>query len=235
MSPPIPQADMAFTRKRYVAVLWDIDGTLIDSEPLHDEAVIVTLRDMGFGDIAMQLDMLGTTWDRIWQAVGGAPPDLPEFERRVAAFYLKNISSLKPRGDVVERVSALHHAGIKQGAASNSRQVIVDANLKHLRPDQYMQAVISRDDCEEGKPHPEPHLNAASRLGVDIRASIAVEDSLRGAESAKAAGAFTLLWPQRTEREADHYDLRISNLADFAWDQYLLLNASSNAAKLDLG
>jgi HAD superfamily hydrolase (TIGR01509 family) len=226
---------MTFTRKRYVAVLWDIDGTLIDSEPLHDEAVIVTLRDMGFGDIAMQLDMLGTTWDRIWQAVGGAPCDLPEFERRVAAFYLQNISSLKPRGDVVDRVSALHRAGIKQGAASNSRQIIVDANLKHLRLDQYMQAVISRDHCKEGKPHPEPYLKAASSLGVDIRACLAVEDSLRGAASARAAGALTLFWPQLSDMEGHHYDLRISDLSEFDWDQYLLLNASSNAPKLDLG
>jgi beta-phosphoglucomutase-like phosphatase (HAD superfamily) len=132
-------------------------------------------------------------------------------------------------------VSALHRAGIKQGAASNSRLIIVDANLKHLGLDQYMQAVISRDDCDEGKPHPEPYLNAASRLGVDIRACIAVEDSLRGAESARAAGAFTLLWPQCTEMEADHCDLRISNLFDFAWDQYLLLNTSSNVSKLHLG
>jgi len=53
--------------KKFVGVLWDIDGSLIDSEQLHDQAVIVALRDMGLGDICRNFDILGTTWDQTWR------------------------------------------------------------------------------------------------------------------------------------------------------------------------
>lgn len=214
-------SDMGYSRKKYAGVLWDIDGTLIDSEPLHDEAVIVVLRDMGFGDIGEHLNMLGATWEATWKQIGGKKDQLPLFEQKVASYYLDNIASLKPRSIAVDLLNQFNSLGIRQATVSNSRKDVVHGNLKHLGIFDVLGAIISVDDCVNGKPDPEPYLNAAKILGVDIRSCIAVEDSPRGAQSAQASGALTLFWPQDHNLVIEHCDIKISDISDFPWFEYL--------------
>jgi HAD superfamily hydrolase (TIGR01509 family) len=214
---------MKVSPKKYIAVLWDIDGCLIDSEPLHDAAVFVALKDMGLGGTGESLAMLGATWDQTWKIMGGTPEQLPEFERRVAAHYLDHVHTLKPRSNALDSYNAFHELGVLQATVSNSRRNIVDANLRHLGIINTVKATISLDECVLGKPAPEPYLNAAKCLGVDIRSCIAIEDSPRGAQSAKAAGALTLFWPQDPELITEHCDIKLHALNDFAWFEYFAL------------
>jgi HAD superfamily hydrolase (TIGR01509 family) len=223
---------MAFSRKKYVGVLWDIDGTLIDSEPLHDEAVISALKDMGFGDIGLSLDMLGSTWEQTWESVGGKAELLSKFKDKSSDYYLANLSTLKARSIAVELVHKIAALGIRQAAVSNSPRHIVEANLKHLGIFELMATTISLNECAIGKPHPDPYLAAAKSLNVDIRECIAVEDSPRGAQAAKAAGALTLFWPQKASIETEHCDLKIFDLMDFSWFDYLPTSKLVSAKEL---
>jgi len=79
---------------------------------------------------------------------------------------------------------------------------------------------LSRDDVTHGKPHPEPYLRAAERLGVHPSACIVVEDSPIGARAAKAAGMITIAWPQHKTLEFDPVDHLITELNELDWPAF---------------
>jgi len=202
-------------------VLWDIDGTLILSEHLHDEAVIETLNSMGFKDYEDKLDMLGSTWDRIWASVSGAPEQLAGFEDKVAQYYIENIKTLKRRSCAVDFVKAFNKVGIVQAAVSNSKACIVHANLEYLGVKDMMKAIIIREDCKYGKPEPEPYIIGAERVELSPRDCVTVEDSPTGAQSGKAAGALSVFWPEKSEIQSEYCDYKISDIMDVPWKDIL--------------
>lgn len=202
-------------------VLWDIDGTLILSEHLHDEAVIKTLDTMGFKDYLHKLDMLGSTWDRIWASVGGAPDKLVGFEDQVAQYYIDNIKTLEQRSCAVDLVRAFNKAGIVQAAVSNSKACIVHANLEYLGIKDMMKAIVTREDCQYGKPEPEPYIIGAERVELSPRDCVTVEDSPTGAQSGKAAGALSVFWPEKPETQSEYCDYKISDIMDVPWKDIL--------------
>ncbi len=91
----------------------------------------------------------------------------------------------------VETVKALHRAGLPQVAVSNSNRSVVDANLKALGLDDILLWSLSLDDvAPKGKPDPFPYMQAAKHLGLEPSSIAAVEDSVTGITSAKAAGLY---------------------------------------------
>ena len=212
---------MDTNRKFKKGVLWDIDGTLILSEHLHDEAVINTLDSMGFKDYLHKLDMLGSTWDRIWASVGGASEKLAHFEDEVAQYYIDNIKTLHKRSCAVDLVKAFNKAGIVQAAVSNSKACIVHANLEYLGIKDMMKAIITREDCKYGKPEPEPYIIGAERVALSPRDCVVVEDSPTGVQSGKAAGALSVFWPEKPEMQSEYCDYKIADIMDVPWKEVL--------------
>jgi HAD superfamily hydrolase (TIGR01509 family) len=169
------------------AVFWDMDGTLVDSEPLHEAALVAALRSVG---IAPPVNL--------HERVLGIGLDLPFDDWIVRKYdhYLPMAETLKPRPGAIEVFNALRALGVQQAVVSNSDRVIVDANLSAVGLIYPGMRTISRNDVREGKPHPEPFLRAAWLAGVDPADSVAIDDSVTGATSGLAAGMRTIFWPE---------------------------------------
>jgi HAD superfamily hydrolase (TIGR01509 family) len=180
----------------FQAVAWDIDGTLIDSEGLHQRSLIETgakfgvdltdLPDEAFRGIHM-LD--------VWTALEPRFPKTVDRKTWIGAierFYVDHAPSLSPVPGAVETVRALAAKGVAQACVSNSARSIVDANLDALGVGRSMSFSISLDDVSAGKPDPEPYREAARRFALEPASIVAVEDSGAGARSARAAELYVI-------------------------------------------
>ena len=178
------------------AVAWDIDGTLIDSEPLHQRALIATSAALGvdLSDIDPEA-FRGVHAIDIWKALKPRFPDGSSFEAWIAAiegYYVTHAEELEPNPGAIETMRELAERRVAQACVSNSGRTIVDANIKALGVGKLIAFSLSLDDVSSGKPDPEPYREAARRLGAEPQATVAVEDSGAGARSARAAGLFVV-------------------------------------------
>jgi HAD superfamily hydrolase (TIGR01509 family) len=174
------------------AIAWDIDGTLIDSEPLHE--VVLNEVCAAYGADLSDLPenhFRGIHMPDVWTEV---KPRMPatltetEWAEAIVALYVERANELRPLADAVAVMRTLAQAGIRQVCVSNSGRRVVDANLAALGILDLIDFSISLDDVSDGKPHPEPYLAASQRLGIPVEAMAAVEDSIPGATSAREAG-----------------------------------------------
>jgi HAD superfamily hydrolase (TIGR01509 family) len=178
------------------AVAWDLDGTLIDSEGLHQRALIGTSAAFG-ADLSDLPDeaFRGVHMRDVWTALKPRFPEGVERQAWLAAierFYVARAPGLAPTPGALEAVRALAALGVAQACVSNSGRAVVDANLDALGIRQTMAFSISLDDVSAGKPDPEPYREAARRLALPPAAVVAVEDSGAGARSARAAGLYVV-------------------------------------------
>ena len=178
------------------AVAWDIDGTLIDSEPLHQRALVKASATLG-ADLS-DLDpeaFRGVHALDIWRALKPRFPADTLLNTWIAAiegYYVVHAGELEPIPGALEAMRALAMRGVAQACVSNSGRKIVEANIKALGIGEMIAFSLSLDDVSFGKPDPEPYREAARRLGAEPQATVAVEDSGAGARSARAAGLYVV-------------------------------------------
>ena len=182
------------------AVFWDMDGTLVDSEPLHEAALVAALRSVGIAPpVNLHERVLGIAAGPVYEMLRSEfGLDLPFDDWIVRKYdhYMPMAETLKPRPGAIEVFNELRALGVQQAVVSNSDRVIVDANLSAVGLIYPGMRTISRNDVREGKPHPEPFLRAAWLAGVDPSDAVAVDDSVTGATSGLAAGMRTIFWPE---------------------------------------
>lgn len=182
------------------AVFWDMDGTLIDSEPLHERSLVAALKSVGIqppGDLHERVIGVAAlpVYEMLRDEFGLSLP-FNEWIVRKYDHYFKNVHTLKPRQGAVEIFKLLHERGTSQAIVSNSDRLVVNANMKALGLDWPTLKSISRNDVRNPKPDPEPYTHAAWLLGVDPADCCVVEDSWTGATAGVEAGMKTLLWVQ---------------------------------------
>ncbi|RWK62372.1 HAD family phosphatase [Mesorhizobium sp.] len=182
------------------AVFWDMDGTLVDSEPLHEAALIAALHSVGIAAPAnLHERVLGiAAWPVYEMLRDEFGLDLPFDDWIVRKYdhYLPMTETLKPRPGSIEIYKELRGLGVAQAVVSNSDRLVVDANLRRVGLFYPGMKTVSRNDVREGKPHAEPFLRAAWLAGVDPADAVAVEDSVTGATAGLAAGLRTIFWPE---------------------------------------
>ncbi|WP_192178256.1 HAD family hydrolase [Mesorhizobium amorphae] len=182
------------------AVFWDMDGTLVDSEPLHEAALVAALRSVGIAPPTnLHERVLGVAaWPVYEMLCGEFGLDLPFDDWIVRKYdhYLPMAETLKPRPGAIEIFNELRERGVQQAVVSNSDRLIVDANLRAVGLVYPGMKTISRNDVHEGKPHPEPFLRAAFLAGIEPADAAAVDDSRTGAMAGLAAGMRTMFWPE---------------------------------------
>lgn len=183
-----------------LAVLWDMDGTLVDSEPLHEAALVAALRHYGLEPPA---DFHALVIGRDAPAIHafcverlGLRASLAEWLRTKYRTYFDSLDRLPMRPGAVELYRELDAAGVTQAIVSNSDRLVVQANLEAAGLTAPTQVTVARNDVREGKPAPECYLRAAWLLGRAPRECVVVEDSPTGATAGVAAGMRTLFWPQ---------------------------------------
>ncbi|TPI64231.1 HAD family phosphatase [Mesorhizobium sp. B3-1-3] len=182
------------------AVFWDMDGTLVDSEPLHAAALAAALRSVGIAPPTnLHERVLGIAawpvYEMLRDEFGLALP-FDDWIGRKYDHYLPMAETLKPRPGAIEVFNELRALGVEQAVVSNSDRLIVDANLRAVGLTYPGMMTVSRNDVIDGKPLPEPFLRAAYLAGVDPADAFAVDDSLTGAMAGLAAGMKTIFWPE---------------------------------------
>ncbi len=183
------------------AVVFDLDGLLLDSEQVWDEAREQLAEERGgrWHDQA-QKDMMGmssTEWSRYMHEQVGLPEPPEEISRevveRLAATYREHLPALPGAREAVERLAARWPLGL----ASSSNRELIDLTLELLGVKQLFAVTVSSEEVARGKPAPDVYLQAARRLEVDPGHAAAVEDSNNGILAAKAARMRVLAIPNR--------------------------------------
>ena len=183
------------------AVYWDMDGTLIDSEPLHEQALIAVLKSLGITPPADLHDrVIGIAARPVYDMMRdefGLKLPFDDWILRKYVYYMEHSAQLKPRPGAVEIFRDLKAAGVQQAVVSNSDRLIVEINLRSIGLEAPGFKAVTRNDVRDGKPDPEPFLRAAYLTGVDPAESCVIEDSPTGSRAGIAAGMHTLFWPQQ--------------------------------------
>ena len=174
------------------AIAWDVDGTLVDSEPLHHRALLAGSAAFGV-DLSDLPDeaFRGIHMGEVWKILRPRLPETLGEEQWLATInrhYVDHRHELAVGPGAVETIRRLAEMGLQQVCVSNSGRVIVDANLDAIAVTEHIAFSISLDDVLLGKPDPWPYSDACRRLGIAPSSVLAVEDSLTGIASAVAAG-----------------------------------------------
>ena len=181
------------------AVLWDMDGTLVDTEPYWIEVEYELVAEHG-GTWSMEhaLNLVGNDLLVSGEYIrrhGGVDLPASEIVDRLLDGVISRINDRVPwQPGAVELLAALGAAGVPCALVTMSYERFVAPVLEAL-PAGTFATVVTGDRVAVGKPHPEPYLRAAAELGVDPGACLAIEDSNTGAKSAVAAGCTVLVIP----------------------------------------
>ena len=174
------------------AVVFDLDGVIVDSEHVWDEVRQRLAEERGgrWHDEASR-DMMGMSsleWSRYMHDVIGLaePPEEinAEVVRRLVDVYREQLPLLDGAVEAVEALAKRWPLAL----ASSSNRELIELVLRESELDRWFTATVSSEEVARGKPAPDVYLEAARRLGVDAGRCAAVEDSENGIRSAKAAG-----------------------------------------------
>ena len=204
------------------AVVFDLDGILVDSEHVWDEVRqdLAEQRGGRWHDEASR-DMMGMSspeWSRYMHDVIGlaeSPEEInAEVVRRMEVVYRERLPLIPGAVEAVERLAARWPLGL----ASSSNRGLIDFVLEVSRLGRLFRATVSSEEVPRGKPAPDVYLEAARRLGVPAEHCAAVEDSENGILSAKAAGMRTIAIPNLryppAERALAEADVVLDSIAD---------------------
>jgi HAD superfamily hydrolase (TIGR01509 family) len=184
------------------AVVFDMDGVLVDTEHLWDEVREQLTAEWGgrYTPEAQEamMGMSSTEWSRYLHETVGLrePPDTinAEVVRRMLDRYERELPIVPGAVAAVRRLSA---AGLRLALASSSNRELIDAVLRRLGLTELFSVAVSSEEVARGKPAPDVYLEAARRLGVDPARCAAVEDSASGIRAAHAAGMRVIVYPNR--------------------------------------
>lgn len=209
------------------AVLWDLDGTLVDSEEFHWLSWRDTMRPEGVELTYEQfLASFGQKNDGILPVWLGADVDGARMQRigedKESEFRrLAETHGLTPLPGAREWLSALRAAGWKQAIASSAPRVNVEMMLRVAGLEGSFDAIVSADDVTIGKPDPQVFLKAAERLGVPPSRCIVVEDAAAGVEGARRAGMRSIGVTKNARPPADLFVQSLADLPPDAFDRLL--------------
>jgi HAD superfamily hydrolase (TIGR01509 family) len=206
------------------AVLWDMDGTLVDSEDYHWQSWRDTMAAEGVPlTFAQFRATFGWRNDAIlhqWLGAGLDPAraqrigDTKEEQYR----HLVRTGSLVPLPGAAEWVRRLHTEGWAQAVASSAPRLNIEVVLEALHLADQFQVTVSAEDVARGKPDPQVYLLAAARLGATPARSIVVEDAPAGIEGARRAGMRSI--GVRSDGVRLPADIAVHSLADLAPDAF---------------
>lgn len=185
------------------AVIFDMDGVLVDSEPLWRKAEVRV-----FGEAGLRLtedDCKSTMGLRLDEVVRTRLPKLAAPARAaIEVAIMDGVIDLvrrsgEPKPGAIHAVTTVVARGLPVGLASSSPLRLIEATLERIGLAGAFRVVHSAEHEPYGKPHPAVYITAAERLGVRPEACLAIEDSLRGLVSAKAASMRCLLVPEEPD------------------------------------
>jgi HAD superfamily hydrolase (TIGR01509 family) len=201
------------TQRATRAVLWDMDGVIADTGPLHYRAWLAALDRRGVTITEAEFrESFGRRNDAIIRGFLGAAVTDAEIsavsDDKEAAYREIAAVEVTAAAGVGELLSGLQAAGYRQALASAAPRANIDLVLRVLGFTDYFSALVDGSEVSEGKPHPEVFLLAAARLGVQPENSLVIEDAVYGVQAARRAGACVIaVTTSHAEAEFDAADL----------------------------
>ena len=205
------------------AVIFDMDGVLIDSEPLWKIAMEEVFKSVGCSltrkdfqkTVGLRLDEVIQYWYEHTGWENATPKEVEEaIVRRMIELLNKNGT---PLTGVIETLEFLKLKGKKIGLATSSYAVLIDTVLNALSIRQYFDFIHSAENESHGKPHPAVYLTVADQLHIQPKKCLVIEDSLNGIISGKAARMTVVCIPEKS-----HSPEPKLSLADYQFDDMLL-------------
>ena len=208
-------------------ILFDMDGILIDSEPFWRQAEMEVFATVGLilseadcrGTMGLRIEEVVSHWFvlRPWQG-----PGQDQVSRQILGRVVELVSAQgRPLPGVHRALQACLDAKLPLGLASSSNYCLIEATLERLQLRDFFSVVHSAEEENWGKPHPAVYLSAAAKLGVSPLRCLAVEDSLNGVISAKAARMPVVAIPDKEQAANPRFCLaeeRLASLLEFpAW------------------
>lgn len=175
------------------AVVFDFDGTVVDSETVSRAAMAAALAEDGHTLTDADHDaMVGQAWpatrDHLVALMGYDDAGIDSYRRRVAAAFRSQIDEVVVFDDVRATLGDLAAGAVPVAICTSSGRAYLDRLLSLRGLGERVAATVAREDTDEHKPRPAPYLLAARRLGVDPEACVVVEDTPTGIAAARAAG-----------------------------------------------
>ena len=211
----------------YKGILFDMDGVLVDSEPLFHKAVNIMVERCGAAPITEEENnryLLGTTVEETWvrvkelRGISQTPAELLAGYNEVVKDVLR--SDLTPRPGVRDLIAEAQRRRLPVAVASSSLREWVNLKLSVIGLTDAFSVALGGDDVENGKPAPDIYVKAARLIGLDAGDCVAIEDSPIGLAAASASGAYTVCTLTDSTRDLDlsAADVIIENLEYFDYD-----------------
>ena len=220
------------------AILFDMDGTLIDSEPLWLKAEIEVMAEVGcHWDEQDQINCLGGPAERTERYMQERSQNIKPYGYFINRLHEVMRARITNELDLIPNAFSLlkecKDAGIKTALVTASSRDLMTIVLKRFPPGTF-DVVVSGDDVEKSKPDPAPYLLAAKQLSVDILKCLVLEDSLTGVQSGLSSGAKVIGIPHLVQM-SEHPNLRVISSLDeitlsdiLGWYPYLANKVESN-------
>ncbi len=190
--------------KKFKAIIFDMDGVLIDSEPLWKIAMEKVFHEVGCNltrkdfekTVGLRLDEVINFWynHAPWKNFG---PD-EVLQKIIAEMVILIKTNGKPLPGVIESLTFFKSTGFKIGLATSSYEILIETVLETLNIAHFFDITHSAEHENYGKPHPEVYINTAKMLQVDSIECIVIEDSINGVIAGKAAKMHVICVPEKT-------------------------------------
>ncbi len=185
------------------AFIFDMDGVIIDSEPIHARAKLAVLEEYGvkLADPKAELEaFVGRSAKDFWQTMKARYSHIlkPEWhvmaDRKYEIYMdiLANDKTLKPIEGVVDLLQRLQDKGYHIALGTSSVRTMAETVLKQLEVIDFFEEIATSDEVEKAKPAPDIYLKAAEKLGLKPEDCNVVEDAAAGVRAAKAAGMYCI-------------------------------------------
>ncbi|AJJ11378.1 phosphatase YniC [Yersinia rohdei] len=208
------------TPNKIKAAIFDMDGLLIDSEPLWLQAELDIFKSLGLDTtsrdtlpdtLGLRIDLVVKMW---YQAMPWQGPSQADVCKLIIARAIELVEETRPVLPGVEYALALcRQQGLKIGLASASPLHMQKRVLAMLNIEKYFDRLVSAEYLPYSKPHPEVYLNAAADLGVDPLQCVTLEDSINGMIATKAARMRSIVIPSAEYRADPRWALADIQLA----------------------